>query len=140
MATLATIIVPAHNEATSIGNLLQRITHTAGPDELDVVVVCNGCTDGTAEVAKASGRGVRVLELPAPSKALALRRGFAEVEDGPTFFIDADVTLGTDDIRAMVEALTQAGVLAVAPERDLDRSGMSRLVRWYYDVWERLPQ
>ena len=35
------------------------------PGELDVVVVCNGCTDDTATLARASGHPVRVLELPA---------------------------------------------------------------------------
>jgi hypothetical protein len=31
-------------------------------------------------------------------------------------------------------------LLAVGPDRRLARDGCPLLVRWYYDVWERLPQ
>jgi hypothetical protein len=39
----------------------------------------------------------------------------------------------------LATALDRPGILACGPRRTLDRTGASLPVRWYYDVWERLP-
>ena len=41
------VVIPAHNEETVIGRCLAALFAGAGEGELDVVVVCNGCRDGT---------------------------------------------------------------------------------------------
>ena len=46
---------------------------------------------------------------------------------------------GHDDIRALAAALSQPGVLAAAPRRELVMTGRPWQVRWYYDVWTLLP-
>ena len=44
-----TVIVPsAHDESRVIGRLLRRLATDPRPEELDVIVVPNGCTDDTA--------------------------------------------------------------------------------------------
>ena len=70
-----TVIVPAHNESRVIGRLLGRLAPGTGHGELDIIVVANGCTDDTAEVAGAFGHPVRVLNMPVPSKRAALKAG-----------------------------------------------------------------
>jgi len=55
-------------------------------------------------------------------------------------YVDADVELGTEDIRALDEALRRSGALAAGPQRVLALDGSPWLVRWYYDVWARLPE
>jgi hypothetical protein len=40
----------------------------------------------------------------------------------------------------MAAVLADRGILATAPSRQLNRRGVSLAARWYYDVWERLPQ
>ena len=57
------------------------------------MVVCNGCTDRTADVARAYGDGVRVIETPDASKTAALNLGDGAVSGFPRFYVDADVTL-----------------------------------------------
>ena len=47
---------------------------------------------------------------------------------------------GSADVRALADALARPGALAAGPERVLALSGASWLVRWYYDVWARLPE
>jgi hypothetical protein len=105
---------------------------------LSIVVVCNGCTDRTAQVA-GTVPGVTVLETPRPSKAAALRLGDGAAEGFPRMYVDADVELDRAGVLALAAALDEPGVLAVAPARRLERIGMSLPVRWYYDVWESLP-
>ena len=69
---VVSVIVPAHNEARVIGRLLGQLVSNGAPDELDVIVVANGCADDTASVAASFGSPVRVLSIPATSKREAL--------------------------------------------------------------------
>ncbi|PYF99673.1 Glycosyl transferase family 2 [Georgenia satyanarayanai] len=136
VAGLGCVVVPAHDEAAVIGRLLRALT--AGGVDLEVVVVANGCTDATAEVARAFP-GVRVLETPVPSKMHALALGDRHVSRFPRFYVDADVVIGTRDLSALGAALSEPGVHAAGPERSLDLAASSWPVRAYYSVWCRLP-
>ncbi|WP_436531150.1 glycosyltransferase family 2 protein [Actinoplanes sp. HUAS TT8] len=133
------IVVPAHNEAAVIGRLLTALLADAEPGELDVVVVANGCTDDTAEVARGFGPAVTVVETGAANKHRALRLGDEHARHYPRMYVDADVVIGTADVRRLAAALEQPGVLAVAPDRRLTTTGRPLTVRWYFRVWELLP-
>lgn len=135
----ASIIIPAHNEERVIGRLLRGLLADAHPGEFDVLVVCNGCTDGTAAVARSAGRDVRVFEILDASKRLALRAGDGAASTFPRLFIDADVEISTESVRRLIEAVAEGTVVAGGPERVINRDGVGFLVRCYYDVWERLP-
>lgn len=137
---MVSVVVPAHNEARVVGRLLGQLVPAGSPGDLDVIVVANGCTDDTAQVAGGYGPGVRVLSVPVPSKREALLAGDQVAAGFPRIYVDADVELGSADVRALAGALARPGALAAAPERVLALSGASWLVRWYYDVWARLPE
>jgi hypothetical protein len=134
------VVVPAHDEARVIDRLLGQLTSGLPPEGLDVVVVANGCTDDTAQIAGRYEPGVRVLSIPVPSKREALLAGDRAATGFPRIYVDADVELGSADVRALADALARPGALAAGPERVLALSGASWLVRWYYDVWARLPE
>jgi glycosyltransferase involved in cell wall biosynthesis len=140
MTPNVSIVVPAHNEEAVIGRLLNRLLESVLPGELDVVVVANGCTDRTAAVAGSFGSGVRVVDRAIPSKREALRVGDNEARSFPRLYVDADVELGTADVRRLCEAVSDPGILAAAPEREFDMARSRWAVRWYYDVWTRLPE
>jgi len=137
---VATVIIPAHNESRVIGRLLRQLVPSdpvAGPN---VIVVANGCTDDTVEVAASFGPKVRVISIPVASKHQALAAGDQAAADPPYIYVDADVELRTRDVDALTAALRLPGILAAAPERVLDLAGSAWAVRWYYDVWVRLPE
>lgn len=133
----ASIVIPAHNEERGIARLLEALLGGADPGEFDVVVVPNGCTDRTAEVARTYA--VNVVESPTASKRAALRVGDAAATTYPRIYVDGDVVLGSADVRALVAELGGGSVLATAPERVLDLASCPRLIRMYYAVWSRLP-
>lgn len=135
-SSVGAVVVPAHNEESVLGELLDALT--AGPPGLEVVVVANGCTDSTADVARAVP-GVRVLETPVPSKMRALALGDRHVATFPRFYVDGDVVISAEDLRDLARALDEPGVHAVGPRRRLDMAGANWLVRAYYSVWTRLP-
>jgi hypothetical protein len=137
---VTTVVIPAHNEGQVIGRLLGQLVPAAPPGELRVIVVANGCTDDTAEVAASFGPRVQVLSIPVASKHEALAAADSATRDFPRVYVDADVELRTEDVRALAAALREPGVLAAAPERVLALAGRPWPVRWFYDVWTRLPE
>lgn len=135
----ASVVIPAHNEEAVIDRLLDALIDERRPP-LEILVVCNGCVDGTAAAARRHGSWVRVIELDEPSKRVALERGDAEATAFPRLYVDADVELSYRDVELLIAAIRDLGVHAAAPTRRIPRDGVGPLVRWYYDVWEQLPQ
>jgi glycosyltransferase involved in cell wall biosynthesis len=133
---IASVVVPAHNEEAVLERTLQWLLAGTAPGELDVVVVANACTDRTAEVARRAS--VRVLESPVPGKVRALLLGDAACRAFPRVYLDADVELTGDSVRALVAALDRPGVLACAPLPELDLTGASWLIRRVHLVHEQL--
>lgn len=131
---MTAIIIPAHNEGRGIARLLEAIQ--VGQWDAEVVVVANGCTDGTADIARSCG--AVVLETPVPSKIKALALGDASVSRFPRLYIDGDVVIGAADVRALCAALDAPGMLAAGPSRLLPMEGVSRPVRMFYSVWQQL--
>lgn len=131
------VIIPAHDERAVIDRCLGALLADAAPGELDVVVVCNGCSDDTAE--RARRHGVRVLELAQPGKIGALNAGDAAVTGFPRIYLDADAVLTTAAARSVARALERGPALAAAPHVALVTDGVSTLVAWHYRAWAALP-
>ena len=132
------VVIPAHNEARVIGRCLEALTSGTDPSHLDIVVVCNGCDDDTADQARAVAGPIRVIETPIASKAHALNAGDTTVTGFPRFYVDADVVITGEAIRLIASRL-QGKILAASPTMDLDLSRSSWPVRAYYRIWTRLP-
>ncbi|GAW36130.1 putative glycosyltransferase EpsJ [Roseovarius sp. A-2] len=93
------VIVPAHNEAGLIGACLRALFASQPvPGGAEVIVVANGCTDGTAaeahactEAAMARGWHLLVLERAQGGKPGALNTGEAMARGRVLAYLDADV-------------------------------------------------
>jgi acetyltransferase-like isoleucine patch superfamily enzyme/glycosyltransferase involved in cell wall biosynthesis len=136
MPTAASIVIPAHNEAFGIRGCLDRIQQQARDGEFDIVVVCNGCTDDTAALAR-SRAGIRVFEIDEASKVAALNAGDDACRYATRIYLDADIAVSTATLRQVVAAL-EAGGLAAAPVPVVDSTGCGPLIRGYFAIWSRL--
>lgn len=134
---LASVVVPAHDEEAVLGRLLESLRQGVDADALEIVVVCNGCRDGTADVARRAG--VAVIETEQRGKPVALNLGDAAVTAFPRFYVDADVEVTGAALARVAEVLSSGRALAAAPAIELDYTGVSIASRAYHAIWRRLP-
>ena len=135
---VASVIIPAHNEAEVIGRCLDALFAGIEPAELEVIVVCNGCADDTAALARSSGHPVRVIELRTASKVSALREGDMAARTFPRLYLDADVVLSGSSARKVAERLN-AGAVAARPPVVYSSSQSSAPVRRYFRARSQMP-
>ncbi|WP_375504718.1 glycosyltransferase [uncultured Jatrophihabitans sp.] len=138
---IASVIIPAHNEAAVLGRCLDVLLADAQPGEFEVLVAANGCTDATVEVARQRvADGVRVVETDTASKIAGLNLGDRAASVLPRVYLDADVTIATETLRALARTLDDgSSVLGAAPRLRVDTTGASRAARTYLRVWQSLP-
>ena len=140
------LIIPALNEAASIGPLLDQVPRGLFAE---IIVADNGSQDGTAEVARAAGATV-VVE-PRRGYGSACLAGLARVSPETTAvaFIDADLSDDPRDLTPLLESLERGGWDLVIGSRVLGRAEpgsltplqrfgnwlSTRLIGWIWGVW-----
>ena len=141
-------MIPAHQEEHSIGGLLAALAPLSADTE--IIVVCNGCRDRTAEVARTVAPWATVLDLPTGSKPAALDAGDAAATSFPRMYLDADVRIDAAAVSLMFAAVrgepaapdgpsVPGGLDAAAASPTYDLAGASWLVRSHQRFWQRLP-
>jgi hypothetical protein len=115
-APALTVVLPCYNEAERLPVTLQALlAHlSAAPGEVEVLVVDDGSTDATVEVAEAvaavDGR-VRVLSYRTNrGKGFAVRTGMLAAQGELVVFTDADGSYRPRDLDRIVAALGQVPV------------------------------
>ena len=137
---MISVIIPAHNEASVIRRGLEELTRGALGGELEVIVVCNGCHDATAEIARSVDGPIRVFETEVASKANALNVGDDAAGGFPRIYMDADVLMSLQSARRLSAVLEDGLAAAAAPSvNTIFPRGTSWLVRTFYDFWMALP-
>jgi cellulose synthase/poly-beta-1,6-N-acetylglucosamine synthase-like glycosyltransferase len=121
-------LLPAHNEAESIGTTLRALAaQTRVPDV--VIVVCDNCTDATARIAREHGAVTWVTEGNAHKKAgalnYALRRLLPGLGDDDAILVqDADSFLDPDFVAVTAARLGQGYAAAGGNFRGRDGGGL----------------
>jgi cellulose synthase/poly-beta-1,6-N-acetylglucosamine synthase-like glycosyltransferase/peptidoglycan/xylan/chitin deacetylase (PgdA/CDA1 family) len=125
------VIVPAYNEAVGIARAVASLAASRYP-ELEIVVVDDGSTDGTAAIVDALGLdGVRVIRRPNGGKAAALSTGIAATDAEVVVMVDGDTIFEPETIARLVQPLADPHVAAVSGNTKVgNRSGL--LGRWQH--------
>lgn len=109
------VVIPVLNGQGTIGRCLSSLARSTYPSErCEVVIVDNGSTDGTAEIARR--HPVRLLQEPERGPARARNRGIAESRGDVVVFTDADCMASTGWIDEIVKPFRDSEVGAVAGE------------------------
>jgi glycosyltransferase involved in cell wall biosynthesis len=133
------IIIPAYNEEKRLAPMMEAYVAHFVPrygDDVELLVVVNGSTDGTEQEARAfeaSHPQVRVIVEPRPvGKGGALLLGFAEASGEKIGFTDADGATPPRAFQDLVDELREPGAVIASrwlPASDVDpRQPLARRV------------
>jgi len=135
---MSSVIIPAHNESSVIKDSLLSLQHE-NDENISVIVVSNGCSDNTAQVARCFGSRITSIETPIPSKTNAINLGEEYASSYPYIYMDADIQLTNGSLDKIVSVLSDGQYLAVSPTPKMDFTYSNWFVKAYYDVWLSLP-
>ncbi|MBC8206542.1 MAG: glycosyltransferase [Kiritimatiellales bacterium] len=122
--TPVSIIIPARDEERNLPTLLESLTRqTPSPEE--IIVVDDGSTDRTAEIARAAGARV-IASAPLPDgwrgKAWACQQGADAAVHDTLIFMDADTRFEPDGLQAVCsDFANQPGALSLAAFQTLEK-------------------
>jgi glycosyltransferase involved in cell wall biosynthesis len=105
------IIIPAKNEEINISNCLDSIRAINYPTEkYEVIVVDNGSSDQTVEIA--TSKGAKVFVLPDLTISALRNYGASQAEGQILAFLDADCTVDSDWLKAAATYLDADDVVS----------------------------
>jgi len=112
------IIIPARNEESNLPLLLQDLSDQTLP-ATEIIVVDDASEDATSQVALANGAKIIRLDSKPEwwtGKSWACKNGADAATGELLLFLDADVRLGKDGVKALVQAyLTEGTAISVQP-------------------------
>ncbi len=104
------LVLPCLNEAGALPWVLSRV-----PAGVHAIVVDNGSTDGSAQLAR--GLGATVVDCPQRGYGAACRAGLAAATAEFIAFCDCDATLDPADVLRLAGVVVNGADLAVARRR-----------------------
>ncbi|MFD8631101.1 bifunctional polysaccharide deacetylase/glycosyltransferase family 2 protein [Streptomyces sp. NPDC059533] len=124
------VIVPAYNESAGIEAAVRSLL--AQDHQVEVIVVDDGSTDGTADIVEALNlRGVRVIRQQNAGKPAALNTGIAAASCNLVVMVDGDTVFEPDAVRMIVQPFANRRVGAVSGNaKVVNRGGL--LGRWQH--------
>ncbi|MBR2913591.1 MAG: glycosyltransferase [Oscillospiraceae bacterium] len=134
------VIIPAHNEEQYIGKCLRSIRSAmkyVQPEQVEMIVVANRCTDRTAEIARQHGASVVMNE----DKCIAAVRnvGIKAAEGEIIVTIDADSMMTKYALQEIKEMLESGKYIGGGANPKFDRMSIGIAVSSMYVAINLLP-
>jgi biofilm PGA synthesis N-glycosyltransferase PgaC len=121
------IVIAVRNEASRLAARLDNLLDLDyPPDARQIIVVSDGSTDDSLEVAAQYGATAESVALPAGGKARALNAGVERARHALLVFADARQAFAPDALRALVAPFSDPHVGAVSGELVLDGEARDR--------------
>jgi dolichyl-phosphate beta-glucosyltransferase len=114
---LLSVVIPAFNEASRLPTTLARLSEwlSASPHRHEIVVVDDGSTDRTAELAReAGGEGLVLLRhQPNRGKGYAVRRGMLAATGERRLMTDADLSTPIEELPRLMDEIDRGADVAI---------------------------
>ena len=120
------VVLPAYNEAAAIGQVIFRIPREINGNKVVPIVVDDGSTDGTSDVARAQGACVvrHLTNLGAGAATITGLRAAQALGADIIVTMDADGQHNPKEIERLVQCLIEGSFDVVIGSRILDPHGM----------------
>ena len=124
------VVIPAYNEERRLGETLKRVTHYLQDRGVtfEIVVVDDGSSDGTSEIARDFGQSndsavLRLLRNPVRrGKGYSVRRGMLAARAPNALQTDADLSTPIGELAKLERALLEGGHHIAFGSRDVESS------------------
>jgi len=121
--TNISVILPARNESSSVGVVLESLRETL--PEAEIVVVDDGSSDNTAQIARAAG--VKVLQHPySMGNGAAIKTGARHARGGVLVLMDSDGQHDPEDVPRLVAKLEEGYDMTVGARRLDNHASLGR--------------
>ncbi len=119
------VVIPVFNNAATLKHAVASVLEQRFDDEVEVIVVNDGSTDGSGETLRGFGDRIRVIEQANRGAAAARNAGAALAQGEYLAFLDADDEWRPDKLAATVPLLerNQAVVLVFSDAIPIDANG-----------------
>lgn len=102
---MKTVVIPAYNEALSIGSVIERLSSVTGPDD-EILVIDDGSTDNTGDIAKREG--AKVISHPYNiGNGAAIKTGLRNAKGDIIITMDADGQHDPSEIPRLLEHISK---------------------------------
>lgn len=133
---MATIIIPAYNEANVIRRCLNSLRTQKQLKQ--IIVACNGCIDDTANIVRTEYPDVICLDIKRPSKVNAINEAEKIVKHWPVIYLDADLELSIDGVEKMILGMKNRHLLIASPTPIMCLEYSNWVVKQYYNIHRKL--
>jgi peptidoglycan/xylan/chitin deacetylase (PgdA/CDA1 family)/glycosyltransferase involved in cell wall biosynthesis len=126
------VVVPAYNEAAGIAATVLSMVRSSYPGDLEVIVVDDGSTDGTAAIVRDLRLpDVSVISQPNAGKPAALNRGIRQARHDLLVLVDGDTIFEPDALSHLAARFADPSIGAVSGNTKVaNRKGL--LGRWQH--------
>jgi glycosyltransferase involved in cell wall biosynthesis len=127
------VVVPAYNEAKTIRRVVESLYAVPFAARLEVLVVDDGSTDGTADALKGLERpGLKILRHEKNrGKGAAIRTAIDSATGDYVIIQDADLEYDPFEIPLLLKAAEELGAEAVYGSRILRKDNPASYLRYY---------
>lgn len=119
------VVLPAKNEAAAIGQTIEKIKQLQAIDKIEIIVVNDGSTDQTKQVAESAG--AKVVSHPySKGNGAAIKTGARTATGEIIIFMDADGQHDPQDIPHLLEKIEQGYDLVVGARQKGSQASVGR--------------
>ena len=133
------VVIPAHNEEGYVDKCIESVKESANEAgiSVEIIVVCNRCTDSTADIA--GSLGAKVIENDARCIA-AVRNAGIRAASGPYIItLDADSLMPRSTIGEAEEKLESGKYIGGGAIPVFDRASLGIFFSTLYVAWHLAP-
>ena len=129
------VVIPTHNRSDLLERaILSVLTQTF--QDFETIVVANGCTDRTEEIAKKRENDkIRLLSLPKANVSVARNAGALNSQGQVLVFLDADTQLVQDSLQKIKDDFTEKHSVATTKSQPDNKKLKYRLALGFKNLY-----